>query len=61
METQILIFFQAAEKLLAGAIRREMALQEHCSMQSAEINQLKRLVDFIKLFPHLNFLISDFF
>ncbi|KAL8172233.1 hypothetical protein V2J09_024037 [Rumex salicifolius] len=35
---------KAVEKVLAGAIRREMALEEFCSHQTAEIMQLKRLV-----------------
>ncbi|KAI3923506.1 hypothetical protein MKW92_052359 [Papaver armeniacum] len=32
------------EKVLAGAIRREMALEEFCAKQTAEISQLDRLV-----------------
>lgn len=32
------------EKVLAGAIRREMALEEFCVKQTHEITQLKRLV-----------------
>ncbi|KAF6166413.1 hypothetical protein GIB67_034964 [Kingdonia uniflora] len=35
---------KAVEKVLAGAIRREMALEEFCSKQTAEIMQLNRLV-----------------
>ncbi|XP_058103124.1 kinesin-like protein KIN-12B [Magnolia sinica] len=35
---------KAVEKVLAGAIRREMALEEYCSRQAAEITQLNRLV-----------------
>lgn len=35
---------QAVEKVLAGAIRREMALEEFCARQAAEIIQLNRLV-----------------
>lgn len=35
---------QAVEKVLAGAIRREMALEEFCAKQSSEIMQLNRLV-----------------
>ncbi|WCJ27531.1 phragmoplast-associated kinesin-related protein putative [Euphorbia peplus] len=35
---------KAVEKVLAGAIRREMALEEFCAKQSHEITQLKRLV-----------------
>ncbi len=32
------------EKVLAGAIRREMLRDEQCAKQAAEIQQLKRLV-----------------
>ncbi|XP_057773195.1 kinesin-like protein KIN-12B [Salvia miltiorrhiza] len=35
---------KAVEKVLAGAIRREMALEEICSKQTSEIMQLSRLV-----------------
>ncbi|XP_076920105.1 kinesin-like protein KIN-12B [Bidens hawaiensis] len=35
---------KAAEKVLAGSIRREMALEEFCTRQNAEIMQLNRLV-----------------
>ncbi|KAJ9187052.1 hypothetical protein P3X46_002548 [Hevea brasiliensis] len=35
---------KAVEKVLAGAIRREMALEEFCAKQTSEIMQLKRLV-----------------
>ncbi|KAG8661415.1 hypothetical protein MANES_01G003100v8 [Manihot esculenta] len=35
---------KAVEKVLAGAIRREMALEEFCAEQTSEIIQLKRLV-----------------
>ncbi|KAK6914368.1 Kinesin motor domain [Dillenia turbinata] len=35
---------KAVEKVLAGAIRREMALEEFCAKQNAEIMQLNRLV-----------------
>ncbi|CAA7028019.1 unnamed protein product [Microthlaspi erraticum] len=35
---------KAVEKVLAGSIRREMALEEFCSKQASEINQLNRLV-----------------
>lgn len=37
---------QAVEKVLAGAFRREMALEEYCAKQSSEITQLNRLVGF---------------
>ncbi|KAG5231925.1 PHRAGMOPLAST-ASSOCIATED KINESIN-RELATED protein [Salix suchowensis] len=35
---------KAVEKVLAGAIRREMALEEFCAKQAFEITQLNRLV-----------------
>ncbi|KAL8088799.1 hypothetical protein AgCh_038545 [Apium graveolens] len=35
---------KAVEKVLAGAIRREMALEEYCTKQNMEIRQLNRLV-----------------
>lgn len=35
---------QAVEKVLAGSFRREMALEEYCANQAAEIKQLNRLV-----------------
>ncbi|KAJ8437088.1 hypothetical protein Cgig2_016442 [Carnegiea gigantea] len=35
---------KAVEKVLAGAIRREMALEEFCARQTSEISQLNRLV-----------------
>ncbi|KAI3791167.1 hypothetical protein L2E82_04825 [Cichorium intybus] len=35
---------KAVEKVLAGAIRREMALEEFCTRQNTEIMQLNRLV-----------------
>ncbi|KAJ4843238.1 hypothetical protein Tsubulata_039389 [Turnera subulata] len=35
---------KAVEKVLAGAIRREMALEEYCAKQTSEIMQLNRLV-----------------
>ncbi|KAG2571388.1 hypothetical protein PVAP13_7KG011800 [Panicum virgatum] len=37
-------FLKAVEKVLAGAIRREMARDEQCAKQAAEIQQLNRLV-----------------
>lgn len=39
-----MIIFQAVEKVLAGAIRREMALEEISAKQTSEIMQLNRLV-----------------
>ncbi|KAL0382866.1 UNVERIFIED_CONTAM: Kinesin-like protein KIN-12B [Sesamum calycinum] len=35
---------KAVEKVLAGAIRREMALEEMCAKQNSEIMQLNRLI-----------------
>lgn len=35
---------KAVEKVLAGAIRREMALEEYCNKQAFDISQLNRLV-----------------
>uniref|UniRef100_A0A7N0ZWY7 Kinesin motor domain-containing protein n=1 Tax=Kalanchoe fedtschenkoi TaxID=63787 RepID=A0A7N0ZWY7_KALFE len=35
---------KAVEKVLAGAIRREMALEEFCAKQATDIKQLNRLV-----------------
>ncbi|KZV26325.1 Phragmoplast-associated kinesin-related protein isoform 1 [Dorcoceras hygrometricum] len=35
---------KAVEKVLAGAIRREMALEEICSKQATEVMQLNRLI-----------------
>ncbi|KAE8701508.1 Kinesin-like protein KIN12B [Hibiscus syriacus] len=35
---------KAVEKVLAGSIRREMALEEFCAKQASEITQLNRLV-----------------
>lgn len=37
---------QAIEKVLAGSIRREMALEEFCAKQTSEIMQLNHLVGF---------------
>ncbi|KAI3716452.1 hypothetical protein L1987_67345 [Smallanthus sonchifolius] len=39
-----LVIPKAVEKVLAGAIRREMALEEFCTRKDAEIMQLNRLV-----------------
>ena len=36
------------EKVLAGAIRREMALEDICAKKTSEIMQLNRLVGFSK-------------
>lgn len=35
---------RAVEKVLAGAIRREMAMEETCNKQASEIEQLNRLI-----------------
>ncbi|XP_009415942.2 kinesin-like protein KIN-12A [Musa acuminata AAA Group] len=35
---------RAVKKVLTGSIRREMALEEHCAKQAAEIMQLNRLL-----------------
>lgn len=43
-EEYISFIQQAVEKVLAGAIRREMALEEFGARQAAEIIQLNRLV-----------------
>lgn len=40
---------QAVEKVLAGAIRREMALEDVCAKKTSEIMQLNRLVGCFKL------------
>lgn len=42
----VYLSFQAVEKVLAGAIRREMALEDLCSKQNSEIMQLNRLVGY---------------
>lgn len=39
------------EKVLAGAIRREMALEEFCAKQASEIKHLNRLVDLLLALP----------
>lgn len=44
------------KKVLTGSIRREMALEEHCAKQAAEIMQLNRLVEY--LFHFLDFWFS---
>lgn len=43
-EDYISFIQQAVEKVLAGAIRREMALEEFGARKAAEIIQLNRLV-----------------
>ena len=42
------------EKVLAGSIRREMALEEFCAKQASEIMQLNRLVGFLVILPAAN-------
>ena len=42
-----LILLQAAVKVLAGAFRREIALEEFIAKQTSEIMQLNRLVGLI--------------
>lgn len=44
------------EQVLAGSIRREMALEDHSAKQAAEIMQLERLV--LVPFPLFEFLIE---
>ncbi|KAF5752511.1 kinesin-like protein KIN12B [Tripterygium wilfordii] len=50
---------KAVEKVLAGAIRREMALEEFCAKQTAEIVQLNRLVQLYKHERECNALIGQ--
>ncbi|CAN1837828.1 Kinesin-like protein KIN-12B [Linum perenne] len=50
---------KAVEKVLAGAIRREMALEEFCAKQNSEIMQLKRLVQQYKHERECNAVISE--
>ncbi len=38
-------------KVLEGAIRREMALEDFCAKQTSEIVQLNRLVGFFQVLP----------
>ena len=47
MNLRYFIILQAVEKVLAGAIRREMALEEYSAKQTSEIMHLNRLVGFI--------------
>ena len=42
--TTLLFISQAVEKVLAGAFRREMALEQFSAKQTSEIMQLNRLV-----------------
>ncbi|KAK4483353.1 hypothetical protein RD792_010539 [Penstemon davidsonii] len=50
---------KAVEKVLAGAIRREMALEEMCAKQNSEITHLKRLVQQYKHERECNAIISQ--
>ncbi|CAI9117485.1 OLC1v1018885C1 [Oldenlandia corymbosa var. corymbosa] len=50
---------KAVEKVLAGAIRREMALEEMCAKQSSEIMHLNRLVQQYKHERECNAIISQ--
>ncbi|XP_021745638.1 kinesin-like protein KIN-12B [Chenopodium quinoa] len=50
---------KAVEKVLAGAIRREMALEDFCSRQNYEIAQLNRLVQQYKHERECNAIISQ--
>ncbi|EEF45998.1 Carboxy-terminal kinesin, putative [Ricinus communis] len=50
---------KAVEKVLAGAIRREMALEEFCAKQNSEIMQLKRLVQQYKHERECNAIIGE--
>ncbi|XP_059287103.1 kinesin-like protein KIN-12B isoform X1 [Lycium ferocissimum] len=50
---------KAVEKVLAGAIRREMALEDICSKQTSEITQLNRLIQQYKHERECNAIISQ--
>ncbi|KAM6565329.1 hypothetical protein CsatA_024457 [Cannabis sativa] len=50
---------KAVEKVLAGAIRREMALEELCAKQTSEIGQLNRLVQQYKHERECNSIITQ--
>ncbi|KAL4561069.1 hypothetical protein LXL04_033231 [Taraxacum kok-saghyz] len=50
---------KAVEKVLAGAIRREMALEELCTRQHSEINQLNRLLQQYKHERECNLIIGE--
>ncbi|KAM3267305.1 kinesin-like protein KIN-12B isoform X1 [Capsicum chacoense] len=50
---------KAVEKVLAGAIRREMALEEICSRRTSEITQLNRLIQQYKHERECNAIISQ--
>ncbi|KAL7617395.1 hypothetical protein Lser_V15G02697 [Lactuca serriola] len=50
---------KAVEKVLTGAIRREMALEELCTKQDSEINQLNRLLQQYKHERECNLIIGQ--
>ncbi|GJU63252.1 kinesin-like protein KIN-12B [Tanacetum coccineum] len=50
---------KAVEKVLTGAIRREMALEELCSRQDSEINQLNHLLQQYKHERECNLIIGQ--
>ncbi|KAJ0784039.1 putative plus-end-directed kinesin ATPase [Helianthus annuus] len=50
---------KSVEKVLAGAIRREMALEELCARQDSEINQLNRLLQQYKHERECNLIIGE--
>ncbi|KHN24042.1 Kinesin-like protein KIF15 [Glycine soja] len=50
---------KAVEKVLAGSIRREMALEEFCAKQTSEIMQLNRLVQQYKHERECNAIIAQ--
>ncbi|KAI9195111.1 hypothetical protein LWI28_011816 [Acer negundo] len=50
---------KAVEKVLAGAIRREMAVEEFCAKQASEIKHLNRLVQQYKHERECNAIISQ--
>ncbi|XP_061338674.1 kinesin-like protein KIN-12B [Gastrolobium bilobum] len=59
VSTRILLDFSAVEKVLAGSIRREMALEEFCAKQTYEIMQLNRLVQQYKHERECNAIIAQ--
>ncbi|KAJ0049673.1 hypothetical protein Pint_15999 [Pistacia integerrima] len=50
---------KAVEKVLAGAIRREMALEDFCAKQTSEIKHLNRLVQQYKHVRECNAIIGQ--
>lgn len=50
------------EKVLAGAVRREMALEDLCAKRTSEIKHLNRFVCFLLvLHDHIMLSFSSFF